>query len=95
MRKSILDMISEKMIHERLDHILLSSPEYESTMDEVDRLTEKVKACNFSKEEQKAVKELISAYLTQNACYSKFSYQQGLKDAFTLMLELGLVKLDT
>lgn len=94
MSKSILDMISKKMINERLDEVLLSNSEYESTMNEIDRLTAEVKSLNFSEEEQRAVKELISAYLAQNACYSKFAYQQGLKDASVLMLELGLVKLD-
>lgn len=95
MSKSILDMISKKLLNERLDDVLLSNPEYVETMDEIDRLTEKVKDCSFNEEEQRAVKELISAYLTQNACYSRFAYQQGLKDASVLMLELGLVKLDT
>lgn len=95
MSKSILDMVSEKLLNERLDEVLLSNSEYAETINEIDRLTAEVKSLNFSEEEQGAVKELISAYLTQNACYSRFAYQQGLKDASALMLELGLVKLDT
>ena len=95
MSKNILDMITESLCNERLDEVLLSNPEYKATMDEVDRMAEKVKDCNFNEEEQRAIKGLISAYLTQNVCYSRVAYQQGLKDAASLMIELGLVKLDT
>lgn len=94
MRQSMLEMITESLIHERLDHVLMSNLEYQATMDEVDDMTAKVKAFHLSEEEKNAIKGLVSAYLTQNACYSKFSYQQGFKDCAALIMEVMLIKQD-
>lgn len=95
MGKNFFDFITDELTNERLDSIVLQNPGYRETIEEVDSLAEGLKACNLGGEEAKAVNRLICAYLTQNACYCKLSYQQGFRDCAALLIELGMIKQPT
>ena len=92
MDNNVFDLITDRLTNERLDGIILQNTKKKKTINEVDGLTEELKARNLSKEESKAVNRLISAYLTQNACYNKLTYKQGFMDCAALLMEIGMVK---
>ena len=91
MEKNFFDFITDQLTNERLDCIILQNPEYRETINEVDRFAEELKAYNLGEDEAKAINRLICAYLTQNACYNKLSYQQGFRDCAALLMEIGMI----
>ena len=91
MKKSVFDIITDSLVNERLDSILLQDQEYQKTMDEVDNLAKELKSYDLNQEETKVVNRLICAYLTQNDCHNKFAYQQGFTDCANLLQEIGLI----
>lgn len=92
MEKRVFNLLVDALAHERLDSIVLQNPEYEATIEEIDRRAEELKALDLGAEETKAVNRLLFAYVSQNELYSKFAYELGFLDAVALLMEIGVVR---
>ena len=91
MERNVFELLVDALAHERLDSIVLKIPEYEFTVEEIDRMAKELEIMDLSVEETRAVNRLICAYLTQNEVYSRFAYEQGFRDCAELLKEIGVV----
>lgn len=91
MEKSIFVLLVDALAYERLDGIILQNPDYEFTVEEIDRMAEELKTMDLSVGEIRAVNKLICAYLMQNEVYSRFAYEQGFRDCAELLKDIGVV----
>lgn len=91
MERNVFELLVDALAHERLDSIVLKIPEYEFTVEEIDRMAKELEIMDLSVEETRAVNRLITAYLTQNEVYSQTSYKQGFRDCAELLTEIGVV----
>jgi len=92
MEKSILDVLTEYMMNERLDGMLQDNEEYIRTQKNIDLAMEEYMQLDLIEGQFKAMDKLISAYNASGAFYARMSYQQGVKDCASLLVEMGLIK---
>lgn len=92
MSKSILDIITEHAVNERLDALLFCDPDFLALQEKLDEETAVFDSLGLSKEVQQAVDRLISAYTESAAYYSAAAYRLGLKDCAAMLREIGLVR---
>ena len=90
--KSILDIITEHAVNERLDAILFRDQKFLSLQKKMDERTEVFDKLDLSKEVQQVVDQLISTHTESSAYYSAAAYRYGFKDCVSLFCEIGLVK---
>ena len=90
--KSILDIITEHAVNERLDAILLHDQDFLYLQEKIEKHMEVFDSLGLSKEARQAVDRLISAYTESAAYYSAAAYRFGLKDCAAMLCEIGLVK---
>ena len=90
--KSILDLITEYAVNERLDALLFCDPDFLALQEKVDEETEVFDSLGLSREVRQAVDRLISAYTESAACHSAAAYQLGLRDCAEMLNGIGLVK---
>lgn len=91
-KKSILDIITEHTVNERLDALLFCDPDFLALQEKIDKETAVFDSLSLSKEARQAVDRLISAYTESAAYYSAAAYRLGLKDCAAMLREIGLVK---
>ena len=92
MSKSMLDLITEHAVNERLDALLFCDPNFLSLQEKIDEETEVFDSLGLSKEARQAVDRLISAYTESAAYHSAAAYRLGLKDCAAMLSGIGLVK---
>lgn len=90
--KSILDIITEHAVNERLDALLLCDPDFLALQEKIDEETEVFDSLGLSKEVRQAVDRLISAYTASAAYHSAAAYRLGLTDCAAMLGEIGLVR---
>lgn len=92
MSKSILDLIKEHAVNERLDALLFCNPDFLALQEKIDEETEVFDGLGLSKEARQAVDRLISAYTESAAHHSAAAYRLGLRDCAAMLSGIGLVK---
>lgn len=92
MSKSILDLITEHEVNERLDALLFCDPDFLALQEKIDEETAVFDSLSLSKEARQAADRLISTYTESAAHHSAAAYRLGLKDCAAMLREIGLVK---
>ncbi len=90
--KSILDIIAEHAVNERLDAILFHDPDFQRLERRIGKEMEAFSRLGLSKKERQTVDRLITAHTENGAYYSAAAYLQGFKDCASLLKETGVVK---
>ena len=90
--KSILDLITEHAVNERLDALLFCDPDFLSLQKKIDEETAVFNNLGLSKEARQEADRLISAYTESAAYHSAAAYRLGLKDCAAMLNGIGLVK---
>lgn len=88
---NIIGILSEHLMNERLDNILLDDPEYISLLENIDRATECFECLKLPMGQRMIVDNLISAYMAYGAYYARMAYQQGMKDCVGILREIGVL----
>ncbi|MDE6320172.1 MAG: hypothetical protein K2M22_10825 [Lachnospiraceae bacterium] len=91
-KKSLLDIITEHSVNERLDAILFCDPVFRDLQNKIEEQMEVFNKLGFSKKARLVVDRLISAYTESAAYHSAVAYRFGLKDCAAMLCEIGLVK---
>lgn len=89
--KSVLDIIAEYAVNERLDAILSRDPAFQRLEREIGKEMDAYSRLGLSKKERRTVERLISAHAADAAYYSGAAYRQGLKDCASLLRETGII----
>ena len=92
MGKSILEVITEYAVNERIGQILWQDEEYKQIQDKISSLTSELDVFDLSKNQRLAVEQLISFYNEDGALYGRKTYQKGFKDCVAFLVEIGLIK---
>lgn len=92
MSKSILDLITEHAVNERLDALLFCDPDFLALQEKIDEETAVFDSLGLSKEVRQAANRLISAYTESAAYHSAAAYRLGLRDCAEMLNGVGLVK---
>lgn len=92
MGKSILEVITEYAVNERIGQILWQDEEYKQIQDKISSLTNELDALDLSKEQRLAVDQLISFYNEDSALYGRKTYQKGFRDCASFLIEIGMIK---
>lgn len=90
--KSILDIITEYAVNERLDAVLLRDQDFLYLQEKIEEQMEAFDSLGLSKEERDAVDRLVCAHTESEAYYSAAAYRFGFKDCAEMLSEIGLVK---
>lgn len=90
--KSILDIITEYAVNERLDALLFCDPDFLSLQEKIDEETAVFDSLGLSREARQAADRLISAYTESAAYHSAAAYRLGLRDCAAMLRGIGLVK---
>ena len=86
---SILGIMADVLMNERLDELLQNNDEYIKTQNRIDEAIAQYDILNLPHEERRTVDNLISAYNAYGAYYAGMAYQQGMKDCMALLKETG------
>ncbi len=92
MDKNIFDVITEYAVNEAVNSTLLQNGEYKRIQAEIDSLTDEFDKMNLPKEQRLLIDRLLSSYNESGALYGRITYQQGIRDCASLLVEMGLVK---
>lgn len=92
MDKNIFEVLTEYAVNESVNIILLPKEEYKQIQNEIDSLTDELDKFILPKDLKVLIDRLISSYIENGALYGRMTYQQGMKDCATLLLEMGLIK---
>jgi len=92
MDKNIFEVITGCGVNEAVNNILFKNEEYQKIQAEIDGLTDEFDKINLSKEQRLTVDRIISAYNANGALYGRMTYQQGMRDCASLLVEMGLIK---
>lgn len=92
MEKSILEVITGYAVNEGLSHVLQQDDEYKRIQEKIDDLTSEFDALDLSEKQRLLVDRLISSYNQNGAHYGKMTYQQGLRDCASFLVEIGMIK---
>lgn len=88
---SVMKILTEVMMNERLDEILQDMEEYISSQNGIDEAAAEYNSLDLLPEEKKVVDKLVSAYNADSAFYAAMAYQQGMKDCAVLLKEIGVL----
>lgn len=86
---SILEILSENLMNERLDAILSDRVDNITAQDNIKKASEAIEFMKLPIAQSMAIDTLISAYNAYWAYYARMAYQQGMKDCVALMREIG------
>lgn len=90
--KSVLDIIAEHAVNERLNVLLFRDPDFQKFERKIGKEMEAFSRLSLSKKERQTVDRLICAHTENGAYYSAAAYLQGFKDCASLLKETGIVK---
>lgn len=92
MNKNIFEILTENVVNERMDKILLRDKEYQKVQKKINRFTEEFDKLGLPKEQRLIVDRLISSYTESGCCYRRIAYKQGIKDCTLLLRKMELIK---
>ena len=87
MSKEVLSIITENLMNERLDKIIIQMEEYKQAEKQGCQMKETFEKM-LSQEQFKAYNQYLTAQNHFIAVYTKICYQQGMKDIASLLLSL-------
>lgn len=87
-KESIMDIITEHAMNERLDAILAQDKVFVGLQEKIDHLIEEFNRLNLTDEQRTIVDDMISAYAESGAYYSAAAYKQGFKDCANFAVEI-------
>lgn len=90
--KSILGIITEHAVNERLDAILFLDQKFLALQKEIDEQIRAFDSLDLSKEERDVVDRLVCAHTESEAYYSAAAYRLGFKDCAEMLSEIGVVR---
>lgn len=88
--KSVLDIIAEYAVNERLDVLMFRDPEFQGLEKRIGEAVEAFDRLDLSKKERRTVDRLLSAHTESAAYYSTAAYRQGFRDCASLFRETGI-----
>lgn len=91
MDKNIFDVITEYAVNEAVNGVLLQNDEYKQIQAKIDSLTDELDRYILPKELRALIDRLISSYNENSALYGRMTYQQGMRDCASLLVEMGLI----
>lgn len=89
--KSVLDIITEYAVNERLDAILFRDQDFQELERKIGKEIDAFSRLGLSKKKRRTVDRLVSAHVESAAYYSGAAYRQGFKDCASLFKETGIV----
>ena len=89
--ESILDIMADVLMNERLDELLKNDEGYIKAQDGIDEASAQYDSLNLPHEDRRAADSLISACNAYGAYYAAMAYKQGMKDCAALLREIGVV----
>lgn len=92
MDKNIFDVITEYAVNEAVNGVLLQNDEYKQIQAKIDSLTDELDRYILPKELRALIDRLISSYNENSALYGRMTYQQGMRDCASLLVEMGLIR---
>ena len=92
MDKDIFDVITEYAVNESVNIILLQNDEYKQIQAKIDSLTDELDRYILPKELRALIDRLISSCNENSALYGRMTYQQGMRDCASLLVEMGMIK---
>ncbi len=87
-KDEIINLLTENAMSERLDKLILHNTKYIEISEKVHSLLEELEKIDSSKSVQSTIDRYDSAVHEESALYAYFTYQQGLKDMFNLIMSL-------
>lgn len=91
--KSILGIITEHAVNERLDALLFRDQKFLDLQKELDEQIKEFECLGLPKEERQTVERLVCAHTESDAYYSAAAYRYGFKDCVSLFCEIGLIRM--
>ena len=89
MRKDeMINLLTEHAMGERLDNLILQNTKYVEIREKVHSLLEEIESIDSTKSMRSTIDRYDSAVHEESALYAYFTYQQGLKDMFNLIMSL-------
>lgn len=90
--KSVLDIIAEYAVNERLDALMFRDPAFQRMEKKIGKAMEAFDRLGLSRKERRIVDRLLSANTESAAYYSTAAYRQGVRDCVSLLKETGVVR---
>ena len=87
-KDEMINLLTENALNERLDKLILQNTKYIEIREKVHSLLDELERIDSSKSVQSTIDRYDSAVHEESALYAYFTYQQGLKDMFNLIMSL-------
>ena len=87
-KDEMINLLTENALNERLDKLILQNTKYIEIREKVHSLLDELERIDSSKSVQSTIDKYDSAVHEESALYAYFTYQQGLKDMFNLIMSL-------
>lgn len=87
-KDEMINLLTENALNERLDKLILQNTKYIKIREKVHSLLDELEKIDSSKSLQSTIDRYDSAVHEESALYAYFTYQQGLKDMFNLIMSL-------
>ena len=87
-KDEMINLLTEHAMSERLDNLILQNTKYIEIREKVHLLLEELEKIDSSKSVQSTIDKYDSAVHEESALYAYFTYQQGLKGMFNLIMSL-------
>ncbi len=87
-KDEMINLLTEHAMSERLDNLILQNTKYIEIREKVHLLLDELEKIDSTKSLQNTIDKYDSAVHEESALYAFFTYQQGLKDMFNLIMSL-------
>ncbi len=87
-KDEMINLLTEHAMSERLDKLILQNAKYLEIREKVHLLLEELEKIDSSTSMRNIIDRYDSAVHEESALYAYFTYQQGLKDMFNLIMSL-------
>lgn len=94
MGKSMMDIIAEQAVNERLDAVLMQDKAFLSVQKKVDRAVKRFDRLGLSRAQRLTVDRMVSAYVESGAYHSAAAYKQGFRDCAGFLAEIVPEKME-
>lgn len=89
--ESLLDILIDRVISERIYHKLCKDEEYLELRKELDKSVKLFDSLQLDSEQNLVVDKMISAYNAESAFYCEQNYKQGIYDCVQLLKEINVL----
>lgn len=89
--ESLLDVLVDKGVNERMDHKLFEDEEYLDLHKELEEAIGRFDELELDDTQQLVVDRMVSAYTAEGAFYGEKAYRQGIFDCVELLKEIHIL----